>query len=119
MITTTQKEELSVALDKSFQNFIELFSAFSAEEVNKLFPGSGWTPVQVASHIIKSCDGVPDNETEKTDRPYDAMLAKIRPWWTDMNQKFQSPDELNPGTEEHSKEEILKESERVHSKDVA
>lgn len=119
MVSTSDKKELRTAITEAFEEFISSFSSFGEEQVNQLFPSSEWTPVQVASHIIMASDGVPDGKTEKTDRPYDSMLPKIRPWWEDFNQKFQSPESIKPDNKPRSKSEVIAELKRVHQKDLA
>jgi hypothetical protein len=119
MVSKTDKENLRKALAAAFDNFSEHLSGFSELQVNKLFPSSGWTPAQVTTHIILSADGVPDQHTHPTARPYDAMLDHIRPWWEDMNQKFQSPEGLRPGNEPRSGAALLAELARIREKDLA
>jgi hypothetical protein len=119
MITSTEKKHLREALDRAFEEFIALFSSFGDDDINRVpFPDS-WTPGQVALHIILATDGLPDRETAASDRPFDAYLPKIRPWWEDLNQKFQSPVSLTPDTKSHLKHELLTELHRCRKKDLA
>jgi len=118
MISTSDKETLRTSLITQFDKFIAAFSSFSDYEVNQLFPPSTWTPVMVAVHIIMATDGVPDRATRKDGRDYDAMLEKIRPWWGDLSQKFQSPDSLRPESKAREKHEVLSELHRVREKDL-
>lgn len=119
MVSASDKENLRKSLTAKFDEFIAAFSAFSTHEVNHLYPPSTWTPTMVASHIILAADGVPDQTTEKDDRAYDAMLVKIRPWWEDLSQKFQSPKSLLPDNNPREKNEVLSELHRVREKDLA
>ena len=119
MVSTTDKEKIRTALGAAFDKFIAAFSRFANEEVNKLFPSSGWTPSQVASHIILGTDGVPDGKTNKSDRGYDEMLEKIRPWWEDLNQKFESPEQLRPDDKPREQSDVISELIRVREKDLA
>jgi hypothetical protein len=119
MVTAAHKSTLRAALTKSFDNFIETFSALEADAVNQIpFTGS-WTPCQVVVHIIMATDGVPDGNTSPAHRPYDANLAKIRPWWEDLSQKFKSPEPLQPDDQPRSKNVLLEELNRVRGKDLA
>lgn len=118
-MNTKANTQLREALIKAFDDFRTTFSAFGDERVNHVpFPGS-WTPGQVASHIILATDGVPDQDTTPADRPFDALLPRIRPWWEDVNQKFKSPEPLTPDNNPGKKEELLNELDRVRAKDLA
>ena len=118
MVTSAEKDTLHDALSKAFDEFITTLSSFNEASINRIpFPGS-WTPAQVASHIILATDGVPDRATRPSDRKYDASLPAIRPWWEDLNQKFQSPEPLRPDDKPRSKDELLSELRRVREKDL-
>jgi hypothetical protein len=119
MNTSIDKALLRRSLEESFNRFIDSFNDFDHADVNRIpFPGS-WTPAQVASHIILATDGVPDGHTRAADRNAAALLPKIRPWWEDMSQKFQSPEPLQPDDKARNKHEILSELRRVKEKDLA
>lgn len=118
MITSTEKDTLQQALADAFDKFISSFASFRDEDVNRIpFPTS-WTPAQVATHIILATDGVPDRKTKPSDRPFDACLPKIRPWWEDLNQKFQAPVALRPDDKPHQKDAVLAELHRCREKDL-
>ena len=113
-----EKDQLRKALTTEFDEFIAVFSSFEEKSINrKPFPDS-WTPAQVATHIIKATDGVPDSATKSLDREIDLYLASIRPWWEDLNQKFKSPEPLRPDDKPRSKNEVLSELQRVREKDL-
>jgi hypothetical protein len=118
MITTSQKTLLKEALTKSFDEFIAAFALFNDNEVNQIPFAGSWTPAQVASHIILATDGVPDGTTSASDRPFDAFLPMIRPWWEDLSQKFTSPEPLRPDDKPGSRSEVLNELNRVRGKDL-
>ena len=118
MIPSTDKQKLRVALVAAFDKFITRFASFQDDEVNRHFSSSGWTPAQVASHIILATDGVPDQSTRTSDRAYDTMLPMIRPWWSDLHQKFQSPDQLLPDNKPCRKSDLLSALHRIREKDL-
>jgi hypothetical protein len=119
METAVEKTNLQQQLAQAFDEFIVLFSSFSEEEINHIpFPNS-WTPAQVALHVILATDGVPDRNTKSVDRPFDAYLVMIRPWWEDLHQKFKSPEPLRPDNRTHSKQELLSELRRCREKDLS
>ena len=113
-----EKDKLKQALATEFDTFIQLFSSFDENKINqKPKPGS-WTPAQVAVHIILATDGVPDNTTKPLNREVDALLPAIRPWWEDLNQKFNAPESLKPDDKQYSKPELVQELQRVREKDL-
>lgn len=113
-----EKEKLQQALTNAFDNFINAFSAFDESRINtKSAPGK-WSPVQVATHIILATDGVPDSSSKPSEREPDAMLPHIRPWWEDLNQKFDSPEPLKPDDEPKTRQYILNELKRIREKDL-
>ena len=113
-----EKEQLQEALTTAFDDFIKTFSSFDEKRINRQpFPGS-WTPVQVAVHIIKATDGVPDNTSKPLDRPVDLYLPHIRPWWEDLSQKFKSPEPLKPDDKPRSKQDILADLQRVRARNL-
>jgi len=114
-----EKYKLKEALTREFDAFIQLFSAFDESKINQKPQPASWSPAQVAVHIIKATDGVPDNKTKPLDREVDALLPAIRPWWEDLNQKFQSPEPLKPEDKSYSKTELVHELQRVKEKDLA
>lgn len=114
-----EKDKLQQALTAGFDEFITALNRFDAQQIN-IKPGKDrWSPAQVAVHIILATDGVPDNTTKPLDREVDALLHAIRPWWEDLNQKFQSPEPLKPDDQPHDKGELLSELHRVRAKDLA
>jgi hypothetical protein len=112
-----EKEKLKQALATEFDSFINLFESLDESIINQKPKPGNWTSAQVAVHIILATDGVPDNTTKPLDREVDALLSAIRPWWEDLNQKFESPQPLKPDDKPHSKTELVKELQRVREKD--
>ena len=119
MVTVKHKNELRDALANAFDNFMATLKEFEESTVNQIPFAGSWTPAQVAVHILIATDGVPDGNTSPAHREYDASLPKIRPWWEDLSQKFNSPEPLKPDQQPRSKEILLSELSRVKSKDLA
>jgi hypothetical protein len=113
-----EKEKLQAALAKAFDEFVNAFSAFDENRINKKPAPGKWTPVQVAVHIILATDGVPDHSTAPADREPDSFLPRIRPWWEDLSQKFKAPEALKPDEEPRDRQFILDELKRVREKDL-
>ncbi len=114
-----EKDNLARALEAAFDNFITAFDRFDTDRINVRPNKTGWTPAQVAVHIILATDGVPDSKTKAADRATDQLLPAIRPWWEDLNQKFTSPEALQPDNQPQVKAALLKELQRVKAKDLA
>jgi hypothetical protein len=115
---SSQHEKLRAALAVGFDKFIAALAAFEENEVNTLRERGRWTPAQVAWHIILATDGLPDERTRPSDRTADALLAGIRLWWDDLNQKFISPEPLRPDDKPREKQFLLAELARVKEKDL-
>lgn len=119
MIPTSEKDTLYKALTEAFDAFISTISQFDESVVNTVpFTGS-WTPAQVVTHILLATDGLPDGKITQANRPFDSNLSQIRPWWEDLNQKFQSPESLVPDSLPHEKSELITKLKHVKEKDLA
>jgi hypothetical protein len=114
-----EKDKLKQALAAQFDEFIQRFTSIDESKINQKPQPASWTPAQVAVHIILATDGVPDHTTKPLDREVDALLPAIRPWWEDLNQKFESPQPLKPEDKSYSKAELVQELQRVKEKDLA
>ena len=119
MTASIETIHLRKALELAFDEFIAAFSVFDDDAVNRIPFSNSWTPAQVATHIILATDGLPDRKTAPSDRVYDAFLPRIRPWWVDLNQKFQSPVALRPDDKPRMKQEVLAELRRCRENDLA
>lgn len=118
MIPATEIQDLKAALEKSFDQFIEVFSSIPEELVNTVPFAGSWTPGQVVTHILIATDGVPDTTNEPSSRPHGKFLPMIRPWWEDYNQKFSSPEILLPDDNAKEKKFLLAELNRVKEKNI-
>jgi hypothetical protein len=119
MITQTEKQDLQKALTQAFNDFISTVSSIDDSNINRIPFAGSWTPAQVATHIILATDGVPDGTTQPSGRDAGALLQAIRPWWEDLNQKFQSPEPLRPDNKPRGKQDLLSELQRVREKDLS
>jgi hypothetical protein len=113
-----QKDHLHRALATAFDEFIKAFTSFDETAINYKSSPEKWSPAQVASHIIKATDGVPDSKTKALDRDVDMYLPAIRPWWEDFNRKFKSPEPLLPDGAPGTKSNLHSELKRVREKDL-
>jgi hypothetical protein len=111
-----EKDKLEQALTTAFDDFRTAFDRFDGARINLKPRAESWTPAQVTTHIILSTDGVPDGTTRPLDREIDLLLPAIRPWWEDLNQKFQAPEVLQPDDRPRVKAEVLTELQRLKQK---
>lgn len=113
-----EKDNLHKALATAFNEFIEVFSSFDESQINFIPFAGSWTPAQVAAHIILATDGVPDTTSKPSDREADLNLPRIRPWWEDLNKKFNAPEPLRPDDQPRLKNELINDLYRVREKDL-
>jgi hypothetical protein len=118
-IMAIEKDKLEQALTTAFDEFITELNRFDSQRINLKSDKENWSPTQIAVHIILATDGVPDSKTKTADRDADSLLPAIRPWWEDLNQKFNAPESLKPDDRPREKAELLSELQRVRTKDLA
>jgi len=118
MISQTEKTVLRDKITDAFNEFTKLISSFEENTINRIPFAGSWTPAQVAIHIILATDGVPDTKTADSDRPFDSFLSMIRPWWEDLNQKFNSPEQLVPDDKTHGTHELISRLHLALEKDL-
>ncbi|HEX9512476.1 MAG TPA: DinB family protein [Puia sp.] len=104
---TLVKEQLRMEISDTFQQWIDTLSQFKEEQFNLVpFEGS-WTPGQIAEHLIKAVSAIPDEHTQPTFRPYDAMATPIGDLFLNFSIKMQTPDFVQPGNSPQDKKEVL------------
>lgn len=112
MVSQKDKAAIRQALTVAFSDFTSAFDQVNENTINRKPTAESWTPAQVAEHIILATAGVPDGHltplsSRRQDGTYDSLLSKIRPWWEDLNQKFESPEVLRPGNQPGDKKALL------------
>jgi hypothetical protein len=107
------KQQVVQEIEETFSRLNKAISKFSDKQFNTIpFEGS-WTAGQVSEHIIKSISGIPDRETQLTDRRYDERIEAIRKMFLDFNLKFKTAQPLEPEKSSHHVEETLKHLQRL------
>lgn len=104
---------LSHELEFSFTRFTKAIDPFDDNRLNMKPTEKSWSAGQVANHILKSINNIPEFFKESTavaDRPIDLHEAIIRSIFLDFTTKMQSPDFILPETDKEFKlNEILDE----------
>jgi hypothetical protein len=104
---TIVNEQLRTEVGDTFQDLINTISAFKEEQFNLVPVGGGWTPGQIAEHLVKCTSAIPDEHTQTTYRPYDEKVAPVGDLFLNFSIKMQSPDFALPGNPPHDKRMIL------------
>ena len=87
-----------------------LFSNFSAKQVNEVPFAGSWTAGQLANHLIMANGGfveVINGPTTETSKPADIMVESIKNDFLNFNIKFDSPEFIYPENRDHNQEELL------------
>ena len=124
MISLKDRNTLRESLITAFTDFTQAFQSFDPARINHKPVNGEWSPAQVVQHILLGTDGVPDGRTavltsQRGSDRYDLLLARIRPWWEDVNQKFQSPEILRPDENPRDKDTLVSSLERNLAKDLS
>jgi len=90
----------------TMQQLLQVLSAFSVDQINRVpFKGS-WTPGQVAEHLCKAQLGMPElfsGETISTNRPADKKRKAIANMFLNFSVKYQSPEFVIPSNDDKNK----------------
>lgn len=87
-----------------------LFSNFSAKQVNEVPFAGSWTAGQLANHLIIANGGfveVINGPTTETSKPADIMVESIKNDFLNFNIKFDSPEFIYPENRDYNQEELL------------
>ncbi len=87
---------------------LHALDAFSEQEFNTVPPCGGWTPGQVAEHLLLSAGVVEviSGKTVAATRPPDEKLSGIGAIFLDFTTKLSSPDFIIPAEGHYEKEEM-------------
>ena len=118
-ITGMDKDELAKEIALYADQFINRISEFTTDQLNIVPFENSWTAGQVAHHIIKATDGLPDEKTEIPARQPDQLVEELKAIFLDFNAKYQSPDFVLPGNGPYDKNSLLMELERIKKQNMA
>ena len=103
-------------LQTQFDNFIETVQSFDNASLNKIpFKGS-WTAGQVAQHIIKSTDQLPDKNVAATNRKEDEKVLDLKNLFLDYTLKMEAPDFIAPSLKKYKIDIITQQLEDIKEK---
>lgn len=98
-------------LDNAGREILVALADFSTHEFNKEPFAGSWTGGQVAEHLLKSIDTIPQlltsNTTPTTGRQPDHLVRDIEAIFLDYDTKMQSPDFILPSGGPHDRNEML------------
>ena len=88
---------------------LQILDAFSEQEFNTVPPCGGWTPGQVAEHLLLSAGVVEviSGRTAAATRPSDEKVAGIAAIFLDFTTKLSSPSFIVPAEGNYSKTEMM------------
>jgi hypothetical protein len=88
---------------------LKILNAFSEDEFNTVPPCGGWTPGQVAEHLLLSAGVIEviSGRTAAATRPPDEKVAGIAAIFLDFTTKLSSPDFIVPAEGHYDKQELI------------
>jgi hypothetical protein len=110
---------LAIEIERSADDFVMTLSKFDNEHLNTVpFTGS-WTAGQVADHIRKATDGLPDQKTKSADRDPELYVETLQSLFLDFTAKYESPEFILPDNGPFEKGSLIKQLERVRDTNAA
>jgi hypothetical protein len=96
-------------IKETCSDLLQILDAFSEVEFNTVPPYGGWTPGQVAEHLLLSAGVVEviSGRTVAATRPPDEKVAGIAGIFLDFTTKLSSPPFIVPAQGEYSKTEMI------------
>ncbi|MBN9297565.1 MAG: DinB family protein [Filimonas sp.] len=101
------RADLATRFEKHYGAFSGLLWAIHEDEMNRVPSYGGWTPGQVADHVIKATGGIPDDNTQAADRAFDEKVDGLAKVFLDVEIKMQSPGFILPGDGPFTKNALL------------
>jgi hypothetical protein len=113
------KEILAQEIRQSADDFIATLSRFNDEQLNTIpFTGS-WTAGQLADHVRKATDGIPDSHTRAADRDAGLYVNTFTSLFLDFTIKFESPGFIIPDDGPFQTKNLVEELVRIkHQNDA-
>lgn len=100
-------QSLATEIRWSADLFIKSLSAFPEDKINVIPFSKSWTAGQVANHMIKATDGLPDQVTKPAERKPDQQVELIKSIFLDFSTKLPAPKFIIPDDGPFQKEELL------------
>jgi hypothetical protein len=110
---------LAIEIEQSVDDFLMTLSKFDNEQLNIVpFPGS-WTAGQVADHLRKATDGLPDQHTTAADRDPELYVETLQALFLNFNVKYESPEFIIPDGGPFESGLLIKQFERLKNDNAA
>lgn len=107
------RETLAEEIQQSVDILMATLSKFSNEQLN-IVPFSGsWTAGQIADHIRKATDGLPDTNTRPANRDPALYVETLKSLFLDFTAKYESPHFILPDAGPFQTDALLRELARV------
>lgn len=90
-----------------FDDAIESVRDTDDQYLNETPSEGGWTPGQVAEHIVICSRGIPDNQVATTDRNIDKNVTALSDIFLNMEEKTKAAPQVTPGVPPHHKRDLI------------
>jgi len=94
-----ETEAVIADLQLSTSLLLKFFSSFDSEDFNKKNADGGWTPSEIAEHLLRmdiAINRVLQGNSRAADRTADEKSAVIKQVFLDLEKKMQAPREILP-----------------------
>ena len=110
---------LAIEIEQSVDDFLMMLSKFDNEQLNTVpFVGS-WTAGQVADHLRKATDGLPDQNTRPAHRDPELHVETLQALFLNFDVKYESPEFIIPDEGPFESRLLVKQFERLKSDNAA
>ncbi len=102
-------------IDRVFEEFIQIITSLSNEQLHTSPFESSWTAGQLSQHVIKYSSGLAEilnGPVKETNRKFDDKVKMIKSDFLNFNIKMKSPKFLVPENMKYDKETILNQLEK-------
>lgn len=110
MVKADERKEIQGEFEAAAEEFLQIISSLSEEQINTIpFEGS-WTAAQVAEHVIKANTGIVSalkQEGKIADRNKSERAEELKKLFLDFTTKLQSPDFVLPTQNTYQKETLI------------
>jgi hypothetical protein len=98
--------------------FINAVLSFDKDQINVVPFNGSWTPAQVAQHIIKATNGLPDNKTAKANRRIDQQVQIVESVFLNFKEKYRSPDFIIPEPGPYDRDELIRNLIQIKNQNI-
>lgn len=113
------RETLAEEMQQAADEFMATLSRFSNEQLNTVPFAGSWTAGQVADHIRKATDGLPDANTKAADRDPSLYVETLTSLFLDFKAKYESPEFVRPDIGPFQTRALLRELVRIKNENAA